>query len=73
MKIYSSPACYKCNLLKNFLKEKGILFEEVDISKDRSVVQLLIEKGLSSLPIVEYQDKFYQGVETSKIKEILKI
>ena len=73
MKVYTSPTCPKCHILTGFLKEKNISFEEIDISKNREAVKPLVEKGLSALPVVEYEREYYQGVEVSKIKELLKI
>ena len=34
--VYSHPECGYCSLLKEDLDEKGVPYEEVDISRDRS-------------------------------------
>ena len=74
IKIYSSPTCPYCYILKNYLKEKGFEFEEIDISKETAKREELIKKtGLATLPVVEINGQLIVGFDKKKIDEILKI
>jgi len=74
IKIYSSPTCPFCYVLKNYLKEKGFEFEEIDISKETAKREELIKKtGLATLPVVEINGQLIVGFDKKKIDEILKI
>ena len=74
IKIYSSPTCPFCYVLKNYLKEKGFEFEEIDISKETAKREKLIKKtGLATLPVVEIDNQLIVGFDKKKIDEILKI
>lgn len=44
IKVYSTPTCSYCRLLKDFLKEKGVKFEDIDVSADQEVAREMIEK-----------------------------
>lgn len=55
--VYSSQGCGGCALVKRILKEKGIAFQLAD-SFDK-----VIEAGLSQLPIIEVDGKFFSGSE----------
>jgi len=74
IKIYSSPTCPFCYVLKNYLKEKGFEFEEIDISKETAKREKLIKKtGLATLPVVEIDNQLIVGFDKKKIDEVLKI
>jgi len=38
VRIYSTPTCPYCKMVKEFLTEKGVKFEDVDVSSDQLVV-----------------------------------
>jgi len=74
IKIYSSPTCPYCYILKNYLKEKGFEFEEIDISKETAKKEELIKKtGLATLPVIEIDGQLIIGFDKKKIDEALGI
>ena len=74
IKIFSTPTCPYCYVLKNYLKENGFEFEEIDISKETAKREELIKKtGLATLPVVEINGQLIVGFDKKKIDEILKI
>ncbi|RLJ09019.1 MAG: hypothetical protein DRP15_04335 [Candidatus Aenigmatarchaeota archaeon] len=69
--IYTTPSCPTCFMLKEFLKDKGVDFEEVDVSTNQEAAQRIFEKtGALSVPVVESNGKFIVGF---KMKEILEL
>jgi len=74
IKIFSTPTCPYCYVLKNYLKENGFEFEEIDISKETAKREKLIKKtGLATLPVVEIDNQLIVGFDKKKIDEVLKI
>lgn len=74
VKIYTSPACPYCFTLREFLKEKGIEFEEVDVSKDEKARDEMIKKsGKLEAPIVEIDGQIVVGFDKEKIVKLLHI
>ena len=72
--IFSTPLCPFCQVLKNYLKEKGFVFEEVDVSKDEEKRKELIEKtGKLSLPVTEIDGQLVSGFDKKKIDEALEL
>lgn len=43
--IYSTPTCHYCHLLKDWLKENNVDFEEKDVSVDAAARQEMVEKS----------------------------
>lgn len=74
VKIYSTPSCPYCYTLKEFLKEKNIEFEDIDISKDEKARDEIIKKsGAMGTPIVEIDGEIVVGFDKEKITKLLKI
>ena len=42
--VYSTPTCPYCHKAKDYLKEKGIEFTDVDVSVDQDKAKEMVEK-----------------------------
>ncbi len=74
VKVYSSPGCPFCQLAKEFLKEKNIEFEEIDVSKDEKAVKELVEKtGQMGVPVIEIDGEIIIGFDKEKLEKALKL
>ncbi|PIQ07497.1 MAG: NrdH-redoxin [Candidatus Nealsonbacteria bacterium CG18_big_fil_WC_8_21_14_2_50_37_10] len=74
VKIFITPACPYCFTLKEFLKEKGIEFEEIDVSKDEKSREEMIKKsGRLEAPIIEIDGQIVVGFDKEKIVKLLKL
>ena len=74
VKIYTTPACPYCFTLMEFLKEKGIEFEEIDVSKDEKARDEMIKKsGRLEAPILEIDGQIVVGFDKKKICKLLNI
>ena len=53
VKVYSTPTCPYCVTAKDFLKEKGIEFEDLDVSTNETARNEMIEKsGQMGVPVI---------------------
>ncbi|MDD4624940.1 MAG: glutaredoxin domain-containing protein [Candidatus Paceibacterota bacterium] len=74
IRIFSTPSCPYCYTLKEFLAKKGFSFEDIDVGKDESARQLLLEKtGQMGVPAIAIGEEFIVGFEKKKICELLDI
>lgn len=72
VKVYSTPTCPYCRLAKNFLKEKGVDFEDVDVSADRKAAEEMIQKsGQMGVPQIEINEKIIVGFDKGAIEREL--
>ena len=54
VRIYSTPTCPYCKMVKEFLTEKGVKFEDVDVSSDQEAAHKMVEKsGQMGVPQIE--------------------
>ncbi len=74
IKVFSTPTCPYCTTLKNFLKEKGIEFEDIDVSKDQKAAQEMIDKsGQMGVPVADIDGEIVVGFDRERICQLLKI
>jgi glutaredoxin 3 len=72
IKVYSTPMCPWCNVLKDFLKEKNISFHEFDVSKDHEKAREMISKsGQMGVPQIEINGKIIVGFDKPAIEKEL--
>lgn len=72
--VYSTPSCPYCYTLKEFLKEKNVAFEEVDVLSDEKAREDMIERsGQMSVPVLEVDGKMIIGFDKKEIVKSLEI
>ena len=75
IKIYTSPACGYCEMVKDWFKEKKIKFEEIDVAKGlKAGEELIKESGQMGVPVIvigEGEDKkVIVGFDQGRLEEI---
>lgn len=72
VKIYSTPTCPYCKLTKEFLKEKGIAFAEIDVSADPAAANEMVKKsGQMGVPVIDIDGKIIVGWNKGALEEAL--
>jgi glutaredoxin 3 len=70
--VYSTPTCPYCNLVKDYLNQRGVEFEEKDVSKDREAAREMIKRsGEMGVPQVEINGKIIVGFNRDAIDKEL--
>ena len=74
VKIYTTPTCVYCKSLKEYFNEKGIVFEEVDVSLDEKELEKMVAiSGQMGVPVTEIEGDVVIGFDKAKIDEILQL
>ena len=74
IKVFSTEFCPYCVSLKEFLKEKNIEFQAIDVTEDLKAQEDMIEKsGQMGVPVVEIDGQIIVGFDREKISQILGI
>lgn len=69
--IYSSNTCSNCTAAKEYLKEKGLEYEEKNISTDPEAKKELISMGYMGVPVIMIGDETVLGFNKEKLDELL--
>jgi len=59
--IYTTPYCPDCRRAKNFLKERGIAFEEVNIEENPESEEIVtrVNDGKHKVPTVKVGERYF--------------
>lgn len=72
--IYSTATCPYCVQLKNYLKEQGFKYTDIDVSKDQKKAEEMIEKsGQMGVPVADIDGQIIIGFNKEKVKKALGI
>lgn len=73
IKIYSTPTCPYCTMVKDFLMSKKINFEDIDVSKDSNKAHEMFEKSNQmGVPQIEIGNMTIIGFDKDKLEKELK-
>ena len=74
IKVYSTPNCPWCKKAKDFLRENGFEFEEIDVSSNQDAAREMIEKSKQmGVPVIEVDGEILVGFDEAKLREVLKL
>ncbi|MEN2998585.1 MAG: Uxx-star family glutaredoxin-like (seleno)protein [Brevinematia bacterium] len=74
VKVYSTPTCPYCNMLKNYLRSKGIKFVDYDVSKDEvKAMEMVRISGQMGVPVVVINGKVIVGFNKPIIDKMLNL
>lgn len=72
VKLYMVPECPYCNMVREFLEERGVDFIEYDILNDPYVAEYLLKKiGSFEVPVLDIDGLIVLGFKAFEIERIL--
>ena len=70
--VYTTPTCPYCHMVKDFLTEKGISFEERDVARDPAYAQELVRNtGQMGVPVTIIDGKIVVGFDRGSLEQLL--
>lgn len=70
--VYTTTTCPYCVMVKNFLREQGVPFEEVNVQLDPIAARKLVETtGQIGVPQIEIDGQWVIGFDPNAIMELL--
>jgi len=74
IRIFSTPSCPYCVTLKEFLKEHGFEFEDINVATDEKAREEMIKKSQQmEVPVIEIDNQIIIGFDRKKIVQLLNI
>jgi len=69
--VYSSNTCPHCTTAKDYLKEKGVEFEEKNVTTDMEARKELMSMGYMGVPIIMVDGEVVEGFNRAKLDELV--
>ena len=74
IRIFSTPSCPYCVTLKEFLKERGFEFEDLNVATDEKAREEMVQKSQQmGVPVIEINGQIIVGFDKKKIVQLLNI
>ena len=70
--VYSTPTCSWCNTLKSWLKQQGIRYTDVDVSRDHRAAEELVKRtGQQGVPQTDINGQIVVGFNQERLRVLL--
>ncbi len=70
--VYSTPTCPWCHKVKDYLKERNIAFDDVDVFGDEAKIDEMFKKsGQMGVPVIDINGTIIVGFDQLAIDEAL--
>jgi glutaredoxin-like YruB-family protein len=72
IKIYSTPTCPYCKLVKQYLSSKGQSYEDIDVSQNKTALEEMVKlSGQMGVPTVVINGQVVVGFDKERIDSLL--
>lgn len=71
VRIYTLPGCSYCRQVKEFLSDRGISYEEINLENDAVGQAFMDSRGYTALPVTVIGSHEISGFRLDKIRELL--
>ncbi len=72
VKVYSTPTCPYCHMLKEFLDDNNVEYEDINVAVDQAAAREMVEKsGQMGVPQTEINGKIIVGFDKESIQREL--
>ncbi|MCX8163410.1 MAG: NrdH-redoxin [Candidatus Micrarchaeota archaeon] len=72
IQVYSTPTCPYCYMVKQYLKSKGVEFEDIDVSKNIEAARYMVSQtGQLGVPQINIGGQWIIGFDKAKLDYFL--
>jgi len=73
VKVYSTPTCPYCRMVKEYLSSKGIAYENIDVSSNPAMAEEMVNiSGQMGAPVVVFGETVIIGFDKQRIDALIK-
>jgi len=74
VKIYSTPTCPYCRMVKEYLSSKSIPYQDFDVSKDQNALdEMTRTSGQMGVPLILVDGETVVGFDKARLNALLGI
>jgi len=72
IKVFSTPTCPYCKLVKEYFKEKGLTFDDIDVAADGDAAEEMVKiSGQMGVPVIEIDGQIIVGWNKGALDELI--
>ena len=72
IKVYSTSTCPYCKSAKDYLKSKGLSYQDIDVSGDQAKAEEMVKvSGQMGVPVIVINGEAIVGFDRAKIDSLI--
>lgn len=72
--LFTTPSCPHCNHAKRYLRQRGIRFRDVDVSRDAIAARDMVRRsGQQGVPVIDINGKIVVGFNRAEVDRLLEL
>ncbi len=72
VKVYSTPTCPYCKMVKDLLSSKGVEYQDIDVAgSEEKLKEMIAVSGQMGVPVVVIGDEVIRGFNKEKIESLI--
>lgn len=68
VKVFSKTNCMQCKMVKRYLNQNQISFEEINLDEQPEMIDVLKAQGITSVPVISAGDITVLGFRPDQLK-----
>lgn len=74
VKVYSTQTCPYCHMVKDYLKQNAVAFDDIDVSASKESAQEMVNKsGQMGVPVIDIEGEIIVGFNRPKLAKALNL
>ncbi|BDU50886.1 glutaredoxin family protein [Haliovirga abyssi] len=70
--VYSTNTCPYCDMTKQFLSEKGVPFNDINVAEDPIAAREMVSKsGQMGVPVIDFNGTIVLGFDRAKLESLI--
>lgn len=65
--VYTKPNCVQCDMTKRYMDKNGISYETIDITENEEALQMILDMGFKSAPVIISEAGNWAGFQPDKL------
>jgi len=72
--LYGVSGCPFCHKTREYFKNKGVNFEDIDVSESPEKAKEMVEKsGQMSVPVIDFKGEIIIGFDQDRLEELTEV
>jgi len=72
VRVYSTPACPYCHMVKKYLDDQGVAYEDINVAADEAAAKEMVEKsGQMGVPVIMVNEQVIVGFDKEELVKAL--
>lgn len=73
IKVYSTPTCPYCHMVKDYLKSNNVVFQDINVADDRAALEEMVKaSGQMGVPVVVVDKEVVVGFDKERLESLVR-